>query len=75
MATDAEREGILNSFVEEAKALAGIYHPNVANIIDRGVSGNVPTSGGMKSVRWVSIPGGPVSFERQPYLRLSLNKA
>jgi hypothetical protein len=41
-ANDAEREGILNSFVEEAKALAGIYHPNVANIIDRGVSGNVP---------------------------------
>jgi serine/threonine-protein kinase len=28
--------------VEEAKALAGIYHPNVANIIDRGVSGDVP---------------------------------
>ncbi|MET0594967.1 MAG: serine/threonine-protein kinase [Polyangiaceae bacterium] len=41
-ATDVEREGILNSFIEEARALAGIYHPNVANIIDRGVSGNVP---------------------------------
>jgi serine/threonine-protein kinase len=41
-ATDAEREGILGSFVEEAKALAGIYHPNVANIIDRGVSKTVP---------------------------------
>jgi hypothetical protein len=41
-ATDAEREGILASFVEEAKALAGLYHPNVANIIDRGVSGAVP---------------------------------
>jgi serine/threonine-protein kinase len=41
-ATDAEREGILGSFVEEAKALAGIYHPNVANIIDRGVSGAIP---------------------------------
>ena len=41
-ATDVEREGILGSFVEEAKALAGIYHPNVANIIDRGVSGAVP---------------------------------
>jgi serine/threonine-protein kinase len=41
-ATDTEREGILASFVEEAKALAGLYHPNVANIIDRGVSGNVP---------------------------------
>jgi serine/threonine-protein kinase len=41
-ATDVEREGILTSFVEEAKALAGIYHPNVANIIDRGVSGAVP---------------------------------
>ncbi|HMI88118.1 MAG TPA: serine/threonine-protein kinase [Polyangiaceae bacterium] len=41
-ATDVEREGILSSFVEEAKALAGIYHPNVANIIDRGVSGAVP---------------------------------
>ncbi|MFO0672338.1 MAG: serine/threonine-protein kinase [Polyangiaceae bacterium] len=41
-ANDAEREGILASFVEEAKALAGLYHPNVANIIDRGVSGNVP---------------------------------
>jgi serine/threonine-protein kinase len=41
-ATDTEREGILASFVEEAKALAGLYHPNVANIIDRGVSSGVP---------------------------------
>jgi serine/threonine-protein kinase len=41
-ATDTEREGILASFIEEAKALAGLYHPNVANIIDRGVSGSVP---------------------------------
>jgi serine/threonine-protein kinase len=41
-ATDFEREGILASFVEEARALAGLYHPNVANIIDRGVSEGVP---------------------------------
>ncbi len=41
-ATDFEREGILASFVEEARALAGLYHPNVANIIDRGVSQGVP---------------------------------
>lgn len=41
-ATDTERAGILASFVEEAKALAGLYHPNVANIIDRGVSQSVP---------------------------------
>ncbi len=41
-ASDTEREGILASFVEEAKALAGMYHPNVANIIDRGVSNGVP---------------------------------
>jgi serine/threonine-protein kinase len=41
-ATEVEREGILASFVEEARALAGLYHPNVANIIDRGVSGGVP---------------------------------
>ena len=41
-ASDTEREGILTSFVEEAKALAGLYHPNVANIIDRGVAGNIP---------------------------------
>lgn len=41
-ATETERAGILASFVEEAKALAGLYHPNVANIIDRGVSGDVP---------------------------------
>jgi serine/threonine-protein kinase len=41
-ATDMEREGILASFVEEARALAGLYHPNVANIIDRGVSDAVP---------------------------------
>jgi serine/threonine-protein kinase len=41
-ASDTEREGILKSFVEEAKALAGLYHPNVANIIDRGVSENMP---------------------------------
>jgi serine/threonine-protein kinase len=41
-ANGAERAGILASFVEEAKALAGLYHPNVANIIDRGVSGEVP---------------------------------
>jgi hypothetical protein len=41
-ATDTERAGILTSFVEEANALAGLYHPNVANIIDRGVVSNVP---------------------------------
>ena len=41
-ATETERAGILASFVEEAKALAGLYHPNVANIIDRGVSSSVP---------------------------------
>jgi hypothetical protein len=42
LATDSEREGILASFVDEARALAGLYHPNVANIIDRGVAGDVP---------------------------------
>ena len=41
-ANDVERAGILDSFVEEARVLAGLYHPNVANIIDRGVSGDVP---------------------------------
>lgn len=41
-ASETEAAGILASFVEEAAALAGIYHPNVANIIDRGVSGDVP---------------------------------
>jgi serine/threonine-protein kinase len=41
-ASDTERKGILASFVEEAAALAGLYHPNVANIIDRGVTDNVP---------------------------------
>lgn len=41
-ASDTERAGILTSFVEEANALAGIYHPNVANIIDRGVAQEVP---------------------------------
>jgi serine/threonine-protein kinase len=41
-ATDVERQGILASFVEEARVLAGLYHPNVANIIDRGVADKVP---------------------------------
>jgi serine/threonine-protein kinase len=41
-ATDVERAGILASFVEEARVLASLYHPNVANIIDRGVSNSVP---------------------------------
>ena len=41
-ASETERAGILASFVEEAKALAGLYHPNVANIIDRGVVDGVP---------------------------------
>jgi len=41
-ANDLERQGILASFVSEARALAGLYHPNVANIIDRGVEGGVP---------------------------------
>ena len=41
-ANDVEREGILTSFVKEAKALAGLYHPNVANIIDRGVADEMP---------------------------------
>ncbi len=41
-ASDSERQGILASFVEEATALAGLYHPNVANIIDRGVEQGFP---------------------------------
>jgi serine/threonine-protein kinase len=41
-ATESEREGILTSFVDEARVLASLYHPNVANIIDRGVSGGAP---------------------------------
>ncbi len=41
-ASDTEREGILASFTEEARALAGLYHPNVANIIDRGVADGMP---------------------------------
>jgi serine/threonine-protein kinase len=41
-ASDTEREGILASFHEEARALAGLYHPNVANIIDRGVADGMP---------------------------------
>src|SRR3984957_16645489 len=41
-ATEVEREGILASFVEEARVLASLYHPHVANIIDRGVSAGVP---------------------------------
>ena len=41
-ASDTERAGILDSFVEEARAMAELYHPNVASIIDRGVSGDVP---------------------------------
>jgi eukaryotic-like serine/threonine-protein kinase len=41
-ATDVEREGILTSFGEEARVLASLYHPNVANIIDRGVSDGMP---------------------------------
>lgn len=41
-ANDNEREAILSSFIDEARALAGLYHPHVANIIDRGVSDGVP---------------------------------
>lgn len=41
-ANETERAGILASFVEEANALAGLYHPNVANIIDRGVADGMP---------------------------------
>lgn len=41
-ASETERAGILASFVEEAKALAGLYHPNVASIIDRGVADGIP---------------------------------
>ena len=44
-ASDTERAAILASFTEEAKALAGLYHPNVANIIDRGVEGVVILNG------------------------------
>ena len=41
-ANEAEREGILASFVEEASSLAGLYHPNVVSIVERGVSGSKP---------------------------------
>lgn len=41
-ASETEKKGLLDSFIEEANALAHLYHPNVANIIDRGVVGDVP---------------------------------
>ena len=41
-ASDTEKQGLLESFIEEANALAGLYHPNVANIIDRGVVHDMP---------------------------------
>jgi len=41
-ANETEREGIVASFTKEAQALAGLYHPNVANIIDRGVADGMP---------------------------------
>jgi hypothetical protein len=41
-ASDTERAGILASFEEEAKAMAELYHPNVASIIDRGVADDIP---------------------------------
>jgi serine/threonine-protein kinase len=41
-ANENEAAGILASFEEEAAALAGLYHPNVANIIDRGVAEGIP---------------------------------
>lgn len=41
-ASDTERAGILASFEEEARAMAELYHPNVASIIDRGVADDVP---------------------------------
>jgi serine/threonine-protein kinase len=41
-ANEVERAGILDSFIEEAKALAGLYHPNVANIIEHGMSNGAP---------------------------------
>lgn len=45
-----------------------------AQIELRGVAGNIPTSQGMKSMRWIDVPGGDVSFTRQPYQRLSISK-
>jgi hypothetical protein len=41
-ASETEKQGLLESFIEEANALAGLYHPNVANIIDRGVVHEMP---------------------------------
>ena len=41
-ASETERAGILASFVDEARALAALYHPNVLNIIDRGVVDDAP---------------------------------
>jgi len=41
-ADESEREGILTSFIEEARAITQLYHPNVANIIDNGVSDGAP---------------------------------
>lgn len=40
----------------------------------KGVSGNVMTSEGMKSLRWVQVNGTSISYEREPYMRLSLSK-
>lgn len=45
-----------------------------ANSVLRNVTGNVNTTQGMKSLRWIHVNGGPVSFNRASYERLSITK-
>lgn len=46
-----------------------------ANSVLRNVTGNVNTTQGMKSMRWVHVNGSHVEFDRAPYERLSITKA
>lgn len=45
-----------------------------ANSVLRNVTGNVNTTKGMKSLRWVHVNGSHVEFDRASYDRLSITK-
>lgn len=45
-----------------------------ATSVLRGVTGHVDTTKGRKSLRWIHVNGGPVSFTRQSYERPSITK-
>ena len=69
--TDEKYIGAIDMYADGTQMISrGKKLQNEAKIMLQGVSGHTAT----KTLRWVQVNGGPVSYMQEPYLKISLTK-